>query len=85
MEKGIQNDPAFQRTRENGQEFGRAGAARRLLRTSIRHYLQKAANSRMVSRLTRDMVRIIKSDPVNDRGERTVLNGDLTLLKGFEN
>ena len=23
----IQNDPAFQRTRENGQEFGRAGAA----------------------------------------------------------
>jgi hypothetical protein len=80
----IQNDPAFQRTRENGQEFGRAGAAGRLLRTAIRQYLQKAADSRMVSRLTRDMVKVIKSDPINDRGERTVLNGDLTLLKGFE-
>jgi len=28
----IQNDPAFQRTRENGEEFGRAGAADKLIR-----------------------------------------------------
>ena len=49
----IRSDPAFQRTRENGQEFGKAGKAGRLLRTSLRQYLQNAADSRMVSRLTR--------------------------------
>ena len=80
----IRSDPAFQRTRENGKEFGKAGTAGRLLRTSFRQYLQNAADSRMVSRLTREMLKVIKSDPVNERGERTVLDGDLTLLKGFE-
>lgn len=80
----IKNDSTFQRTRENGNEFGRAGKAGKLLRTSIRQYLQKAADSRMVSRLTRDLVKVVKSDPTNVRGERTVMDGDLTLLKGFE-
>jgi hypothetical protein len=32
----IANDPAFQRTRENGAEFGRAGKAGKTLRTAIR-------------------------------------------------
>ncbi len=32
----IKNDPEFERTRENGAEFGRAGVASKLLRTSIR-------------------------------------------------
>jgi hypothetical protein len=80
----IRSDPAFQRTRENGKEFGKAGKAGRLLRTSLRQYLQNAADSRMVSRLTREMLKVIKSDPVNERGERTVPDGDLTQLKGFE-
>ena len=80
----IRSDPAFQRTRENGTEFGKAGKAGRLLRTSLRQYLQNAVDSRMVSRLTQEMLKVIKSDPVNERGERTVLDGDLTLLKGFE-
>ena len=32
----IQNDPAFQRTRENGEEFGRAGKGGKVLRNAIR-------------------------------------------------
>ncbi len=32
----IANDPAFQRTRENGEEFGRVGKAGKLLRTALR-------------------------------------------------
>lgn len=63
----IKNDPTFQRTRENGNEFGRAGKAGKLLRTSIRQYLQKSADSRMVSRLTRDLVKVVKSDTTNVR------------------
>ena len=35
----IKNDPNFERTRENGAEFGRAGAAGKLLRTALRALL----------------------------------------------
>ena len=48
----IRTDPAFQRTRENGAEFGRAGKAGKVLRNSIRQLLQNVNDSRMVSRLT---------------------------------
>ena len=51
----IANDPAFQRTRENGSEFGRAGKGGKVLR-----------------------------DTTNDRGLRTIQDGDLNLLEGFE-
>lgn len=80
----MKNDPAFQRTRENGAEFGRAGKAGRLLRTSVRPLLLKAADGRVASRMTREMVKVVKSDSTNDRGERVVTEGDVMLLKGFE-
>lgn len=80
----IANDPAFQRTRENGAEFGRAGKAGKLLRTAIRPLLLNAADSRMVSRLTRQMVRVIQADLVSDRGLRNVIDGEAELLLGFE-
>lgn len=80
----IANDPAFQRTRENGAEFGRAGKAGKLLRTSIRGLLQNASDSRMVSRLTQQLVRVIRTDDSNLRGQRTVMEGDMTLIDGFD-
>lgn len=80
----IKNNPAFQRTRENGSEFGRAGKAGRTLRTALRVMLQKSRDSRVASRLTKEMVRVVKSDDVNARGERLVSNGDLALLNGFD-
>lgn len=55
----IANDPNFQRTRENGEEFGRAGKAGKLLRNSIRAMLQNASDSRMVSRFTQKMVEVV--------------------------
>lgn len=57
--KRIANDPAFQRTRENGAEFGRAGKAGKILRASIRTLLLNSADSRMVSRLTQSMIKVI--------------------------
>jgi hypothetical protein len=38
-------DPAFQRTRENNVEFGRAGKAGNILRNALRGQLQKASDS----------------------------------------
>lgn len=80
----IANDPAFQRTRENGAEFGRAGKSGKLIRTAFRLILMKASDGRMVSRLTRQMLKVIQSDPVSARGERKVSEGDLSIVKGFE-
>lgn len=80
----IANDPAFQRTRENGMEFGRAGANGKLLRNSIRILLLNASDRRMVGRLTRDILKVIKMDQVNKRGERVITEGDMTDLVGFE-
>lgn len=80
----IKNDPAFQRTRENGSEFGRAGKSGKILRNSIRALLQNASDSRMVSRLTQIMVKVIQMDATNPRGERNVIDGEALLLEGFE-
>lgn len=80
----IANDPNFQRTRENGAEFGRAGKAGKVLRTSFRALLQNASDSRMVSRLTTQMVKVIQADLTNPRGLRNVIDGEAELLQGFE-
>lgn len=80
----IASDPAFQRTRENGSEFGRAGKAGKLLRTAFRPLLLNSADSRMVSRLTQRMVKVIQADLVSERGLRNVIDGEAELLFGFE-
>ena len=82
--KRIQNDPAFQRTRENGSEFGRAGKGGKVLRNAIRVLLQNAKDKRVVSRLTKTLVAITKTDTTNDRGLRTLQDGNLSLLENFE-
>lgn len=80
----IATDPAFQRTRENGAEFGRAGKAAKLLRTAFRALLMNTADSRMSSRLTSEMVKVIQADATNARGLRNVIDGEAELLQGFE-
>jgi hypothetical protein len=79
----IKNDASFQRTRENGEEFGRAGTAGKLLRIAFRQFLQNADN-RMVSRLTKELVAVVKADVTSTRGQRNVLDGELEMLEGFE-
>lgn len=80
----ILNDPAFQRTRENGMEFGTAGKGGKIIRTAIRHLLQNAKDRRVVPRLTTKLLSIIKTDPVNPRGYRTIENGDMGKLIHFD-
>jgi hypothetical protein len=80
----IASDPAFQRTRENGSEFGRAGKAGKVLRTALRALLLNSADGRMVSRLTQQMIKVIQADLVNERGLRNVIDGEAELLVGFE-
>lgn len=80
----IKNDPAFARTRENGSEFGRAGKAGKLIRTAFRPLLLKTRDSKVTSRLTKQLIEVIKSDGDNVRGQRKVTNGNTELIEGFD-
>lgn len=80
----IKNDPAFQRTRENGSEFGRAGKAGKVLRDAIRLLLQNVTDKRLSNNLQRNLMKVIKTDAVNDRGQRTIQDGDMSLLQNFD-
>lgn len=80
----IASDAAFQRTRENNAEFGRAGKAGKLLRNAVRTLLQNAKDGRVTSRLTKEMMRVIKADATSTRGQRNVIDGETELLQGFE-
>jgi hypothetical protein len=80
----IANDPKFQRTRENGNEFGSAGKAGKVLRNSLRVLLQNSRDNRMVSRLTKKMVEVIQADLTSVRGQRNVIDGEAELLEGFD-
>jgi len=82
--KRIATDPAFQRTRENCSEFGRAGKAGKVLRTALRASLLNSADSRMVGRLSQAMIKVIQADTISDRGQRNVIDGEAELLTGFE-
>lgn len=80
----IATDAAFQRTRENNAEFGRACKAANLVRTAFRAQLLRVQDPRMHSRLTTEMMKVIKADISSARGMRNVTEGDVTLLKGFD-
>lgn len=79
----IATDPKFKRTRENGAEFGRAGAAGKVLRRAFSELIQSAHDKRLTTRLTREMLRVVRADGVSTRGMRNVVDGELELLTGF--
>ena len=79
----IKNDAVFERTRENMEEFSRAGKAAKLLRTIFRDVTIHAKDKITQARLVKVASRIVMADPINERGKRTVNNGDLQQLHDF--
>ena len=80
----VLTDPNFERFRNNMAEFGRAGKAGKLLRTQTKSLLFNNCDRILIRRLTRELMRVIKSDPLSRPGDRSLQQGDLSLLKGFE-
>lgn len=80
----LATDPAFARVRETQQEFKRATRASQLLREAISGPLKGNSDTLMVSRLFKNMMKVIKTDPVNGRGLRTITDGNTTELRNFE-
>lgn len=80
----MKTDPAFERTRENWAEFGRAGKAGKLLRNAYASLIKQVADKQIMRRLIREMVKVVKADAINIRGARNVMDGETALLQGFE-
>lgn len=80
----IAKDPAFRKLRANASDFTRAAAASKLFRRSLEGLLNQATDGVMVSRLTREMFKVIQADLTNPKGERNVIDGEAELLTGFE-
>ncbi|WP_276485576.1 hypothetical protein [Paraflavitalea pollutisoli] len=79
----VQNDAVFERTRENMAEFTRSGKASVSIRELFRELTIYAKSNDAHTRLVKLLSKVISTDPISKRGERTVTNGDLLLLKGF--
>lgn len=80
----IATSPAFQRTRENNSEFGRAGSAGKAVRQAFAPQLQAFNNPLIPSQLTKEMRRLIDLDTVAPRGQRQVLPANIASLEGFK-
>jgi hypothetical protein len=84
----IKNDPAFERTRENGAEFGSAAKSGKLVRDAFRTLMMRSSDARVTSRLTKLMSDIRILDTTSARGERNVAvaitdQAAKDMLKGF--
>lgn len=87
--KRIKNDPAFQRTRENGSEFGHSAKMAQLVRKSVANLVSLAKDFRVSSRMVQAMAQIKNYDLTSLRGDRKVWIGILTAegkqsVRGFD-
>lgn len=82
--KRVATAPDFERTRENMAEFERAATSGKLLTDAFRAVVSGASDSLQTARMNKAMSRVIKTDKLNDRGQRKVSEGNLQLLRGFE-
>ena len=85
----IMNDPAFVRTRENGEEFGHCAGSGKMLRHALGAMVFKAKDRKLTSRLVKVMSGLKNLDSSGVRGKRHVAEGLTTdagklLLKGFD-
>uniref|UniRef100_UPI004049AB6B hypothetical protein n=1 Tax=Flavobacterium sp. TaxID=239 RepID=UPI004049AB6B len=85
----IMSDPAFQRTRENGEDFKHAANMGRLLRSSVANLVSLAKDNRMSSRLFKALSLARNADTTSARGNRKVwiglqTNAGKEALKGFD-
>jgi hypothetical protein len=71
----IMNSSAFERTRENMQEFGNAGKSAKLLADAVRTFMLSASDNRVSSRLAQTMRNVLKQDLLSPRGQRNVAAG----------
>ena len=80
----VMSDPAFERSRAAGSEFGRAGAASGIIRRAIREHCPYAGDGQTHARLSKLLGGVIRADTTHPVGERQVITENIAPLKTFE-
>ena len=75
---------SYDLTRRNASEFGIAGTAGKTFRAAWNTEINKAGDSRLVSRVTRAMVKVLQTDTESEYGSRNVEKGSKQKLVGLE-
>jgi len=79
----IATDPKYQRTRENNADFRTASLAAKHLRDALRPLILFTYDPGMPNRLGSRMVRVVRADSENVRGEGQVQPANLAILHRF--
>ena len=69
--------------RKNNNEFGYASQFGKTLKHSFSEWIVYAQDSNLSGRLLKFMKKIMTQDTIRPFGKRSVVNGDFTILKGF--
>ena len=79
----IDTDPAYARTRENNADFKTAAKSAKLVSSAFRASLPGARDSGIFTRSLKFMKQALNFDTTNARGQRNVVDGQLTVMEGF--
>ena len=73
----------YARVRENLAEMDRAAEAARLFTMALNDLTADCTDTGLQLRMASKMMEVLLTDPVSDRGQRQVMNGDIGLFKDF--
>jgi hypothetical protein len=82
--KHIAKGPGYNAQRANMMEFGHASKAGQLIYLAFAHSHRLAKDVNLGAHLTREVRRVIKSDKHNEYGKRNIIDGETSLMEGFE-
>ncbi|RAJ10683.1 hypothetical protein LX64_00289 [Chitinophaga skermanii] len=74
----------YEKIRSHRKEFGRAAQVAADIRFGFKETMELFPDSTMYRRLSTELLKVIKSDTTHIRGERTVEDGRIDMLMGFE-
>jgi len=80
----VLTDKRFAGSRRASREFAAAANAGKVARQAVLRTLMNAGDSKLHSRMLKQMMDIIKTDAVSKHGERRPELGNFDLLRGFE-
>ena len=80
----LKNSPQYAALRQHQKDFGQASRGGKLIRSAFASLVSGMTDGNSIGRMTSRVLKVLQSDPDNPSGHRSIPNGNLDLLKGFE-
>jgi hypothetical protein len=71
-------------SKKSGTEFGRGSTASKIVRQAFKTHLLPSFTIKLHNRLSERFREIIRTGPTAKKGDRTVYDGDVSMLRNFE-